>query len=248
MQAVTGERDEGEVSAGARSIACEAVRNAPQARQAPFHARGDRYCNGAVILLQCAGGILILQRAQQELLREPPCRLVRENAFQCRGVRCLRAGLGATDVRAFFLQIVIIGLGAVFQMPASCLGDPRTPRGSDPLTDRPSGRVRSSAQDELKEPPWESLGIGLESTNRAASSENTLVVDTVVPGGAMDRAGIRRLDIIREIARTEVHSPEEAARLFQSASGQEGVAILVQRGGKVFLTGVYLRPDTAVSW
>ena len=155
---------------------------------------------------------------------------------------------GNNKVRGFFLQIVIAGLGIIFQMPASCLGAARVAGGSPSLTDRPGGHVQGSVQNELKEPPWESLGIALMRMNIPGSSGKALVVDTVVPGSAMDRAGIRRSDIIREVARTEVQSPEEAARLLQSARGQGGVAILVQRGEKVFLTGVYLRPDTAVTW
>ena len=157
-----------------------------------------------------------------------------------------RARIGLTHVRAFAFAVVIIAAGAI--LPAACLGGPRTTGARGPVTKRPTGSTQDAAQDMLNEPPWSALGIGLKRTSAPATSESLLVVDTVVPGGAMDCAGIRRSDIIREVARTVVHTQGEAARLFQFAHRQEGVAILVQRGEKVFLTGVYLRPDTAGSW
>ncbi len=86
------------------------------------------------------------------------------------------------------------------------------------------------------------LGLELEElTSETADAldypgEHGVVVSQVEPGGPAAEAGLRRGDVIREIARKPVDDVEEAYRRLGEATGEHGVLLRVWREGNTFFT------------
>jgi S1-C subfamily serine protease len=65
--------------------------------------------------------------------------------------------------------------------------------------------------------------------NLADEPRNGVVLSRIVPGSAPDRAGLKAGDIVLEVNRTPVKSPEEFEKLYGSSQGTR--LLLVYRGG-----------------
>ena len=64
-----------------------------------------------------------------------------------------------------------------------------------------------------------------------------VVVTQVTPASPADRAGIRAGDILVEINRSDIRSPQDFERLTSDLDAQASVLVLIQRGkGTIFLT------------
>jgi serine protease Do len=88
------------------------------------------------------------------------------------------------------------------------------------------------------------LGLSVEgltpqlASELQAGSESGVVVAAVKPGGPADEAGVREGDVIREVNRKPVTSPEEFSGALSGVKKGESLALLVSRGGASFFVGL----------